>query len=380
MEEEVRAVAPSLMTPSARFDPVATRRLLHQRGIASGFFVRYGYRPFDDRFVFWHPETKLLDEKREDLFAAFHQGNIFLTSRQKAERQREGSPFFVTRALADWHLTRPGCACFPLFESATKRQTNLFDAPEQVREGIRKANLSEKAREYLAAIGFPDPDASADTADLLWMHALAVGHTPAYLSENASALWQDWPRVPLPATADVLRVSAALGRKVATLLDTEASVDGVTSGQVRMELRALAVPTRADGGGLRTSDLAVTAGWGHAGQGGVTMPARGRIVERDYTAGERAVLGQYAALLGNTTYDVYLNDVAFWRNVPSRVWAYTLGGYQVLKKWLSYREQSLLGRPLTLDEVTHFANIARRTAALLLLEPELDGLYFQGEL
>lgn len=27
-----------------------------------------------------------------------------------------------------------------------------------------------------------------------------------------------------------------------------------------------------------------------------------------------------------------------------------LGGYQVLKKWLSYREESLLGRPLTRDE------------------------------
>ena len=30
-------------------------------------------------------------------------------------------------------------------------------------------------------------------------------------------------------------------------------------------------------------DLAVTAGWGHAGQGGVTMPGKGRFVERPYT-------------------------------------------------------------------------------------------------
>jgi hypothetical protein len=31
-------------------------------------------------------------------------------------------------------------------------------------------------------------------------------------------------------------------------------------------------------------------------------------------------------------------------NVPPRVWDYTLGGYQVIKKWLNYREQSVLGR------------------------------------
>ena len=40
------------------------------------------------------------------------------------------------------------------------------------------------------------------------------------------------------------------------------------------------------------------------------------------------------------------NDTAYWRNVPASVWTYKLGGYQVLKKWLSYREQKVLGRPL----------------------------------
>ena len=35
-----------------------------------------------------------------------------------------------------------------------------------------------------------------------------------------------------------------------------------------------------------------------------------------------------------------LNESAYWRNVPEKVWDYTIGGYQVIKKWLSYREQS----------------------------------------
>jgi hypothetical protein len=54
---------------------------------------------------------------------------------------------------------------------------------------------------------------------------------------------------------------------------------------------------------------------------------------------------------------------------------YALGGYQVMKKWLSYREKALLGRALTIDEVTELAHMARRIAALLLLQPALDANY-----
>ena len=81
------------------------------------------------------------------------------------------------------------------------------------------------------------------------------------------------------------------------------------------------------------------------------------------------------ACLGERTHDVYLNDIAFWLNVPAKVWAYTLGGYQVMKKWLSYREKALLGRALTIDEVTEVTQMARRIAALLLLQPALDANY-----
>lgn len=79
--------------------------------------------------------------------------------------------------------------------------------------------------------------------------------------------------------------------------------------------------------------------------------------------------------LGKTTCDIYLNDVAFWRNVPIKVWDYTIGGYQVIKKWLSYRERDILGRGLTLDEAREVTNMARRIAAILLLVPKLNENY-----
>jgi hypothetical protein len=156
-----------------------------------------------------------------------------------------------------------------------------------------------------------------------------------------------------------------------------------------------------------TKDLALTAGWGHAGKGGVTMPGKGRFIERDYTADElegfrgsaavpaavegasrsrpqgehgqdaRATAGEdaRATMLGDRSCDVYLNDVAYWKNVPLRVWEYAIGGYQVIKKWLSYREEKLLGRPMTKDEVRWVQEMARRIAAILLMEPALDENY-----
>ena len=112
-------------------------------------------------------------------------------------------------------------------------------------------------------------------------------------------------------------------------------------------------------------DFDVTMGWGHFGSGQAVMPGKGRGVERAYTSEERDAVGDAVSNLGETTLDVYLNDRAYWRNVPASVWRYKLGGYQVLKKWLSYRERKVLGRGLLPEEVQHFAEVGRRVGAIL---------------
>ena len=223
---------------------------------------------------------------------------------------------------------------------------------------------------------------------MIWVHALVIGYSPLYLKENLQGIRQDWPRVPLPNTKQALEASAELGHQVAALLDTENQVAGVTSGTIRAELKAIAVVSRVGGGTLNpdAGDLALTTGWGHGGKGGITMPGKGRLNERAYTPTELEAIAagaealglsteQALAHLGETTFDIYLNEFACWRNVPSRVWVYTIGGYQVIKKWLSYRERALLGRALTTDEAREVMNIARRVAAILLLEPALDANY-----
>ena len=116
------------------------------------------------------------------------------------------------------------------------------------------------------------------------------------------------------------------------------------------------------------------------------MPSRGLTTTRDWTPTEREYLSALAAsqnlslnaaltLLGETCIDIHLNGISCWSAVPANVWTYTLGGYQVLKKWLSYRELPLLGRSLHPEEAAYFSQVVRRIAAILLLGPALDASY-----
>ena len=75
----------------------------------------------------------------------------------------------------------------------------------------------------------------------LFHHVLAVLHDPAYREANAGALRMEWPRIPLPGwpdgdqqgAAEDLAASAARGRELAALLDSDTPVPGVTTGALR---------------------------------------------------------------------------------------------------------------------------------------------------
>jgi hypothetical protein len=108
----------------------------------------------------------------------------------------------------------------------------------------------------------------------------------------------------------------------------------------------------------------MTVGWGYPGKDGVTMPGKGRV--ELHPASEPSA---------EPAYDLYLNEVAYWANVPRSVWEFTIGGYQVVKKWLSYREKAVLGRDLRLEEALYVTDLIRRLAALVALQPALDASY-----
>jgi predicted helicase len=367
--EEMKVISPIALKETSQFKARSTREHLQRRGFLHQNIVRYPYRPFDIRWLYWEPETKLLDRNRSDYFPHVADNNIWLSAAQHS--RREFDPPFVSRRLCAYHVIERGANFFPL-KLRVPEQGNLFiqlNTKNPILDGFQ-FNLSDAAIDYLYSIG------TLDDAESLFYHVLAILHAPMYSYENLGALRQDWARIPLPDNQGTLIASANLGRQIAALLDPETPVAGVTSGKLRPELKAIAVVSRVGTGNLDpNTDFALTAGWGYAGQNGVTMPGKGKVIDRPYTPEEQTATAQVIEQLGTATHDIYLNDIAYWKNIPDRVWDYTLGGYQVIKKWLSYREYKLLGRSLKQEEVLEVTQMARRIAAILLLEPELDANY-----
>jgi hypothetical protein len=379
--EEISRIMPGAMESSARFQPVAVRDVLTKRGFLVENVVRYQYRPMDERWLYWEPETKLLDEKRSEYFPQVFPGNVFLFTTGRT-RKHDFEPALFTTLLNDYNCMDSGARGFPLYLRRVKATLFDEDAGSEL-----TLNISEPAVSFIKEI--------SGAAEDLFYHSLSILHSGEYRTEHTGALRQGWPRVPLPADADALRRSAELGRRVAALLaydPADASTNspllrGVVASPLRAEMRVVGVVSRKGGGQLRSSEseYALAANWGHAAPNGI-MPGRGRAEERDYTEEERASVAEGAAALGlsedealrrlgEKTFDVYMNDVGYWRNVPARVWGYHIGGYQVVKKWLSYREREVLRRDLSTAEVNEVRDMARRIAALLLLEPALDENY-----
>jgi hypothetical protein len=366
--EQLVAQRTGPVNKAARFDPVTARtKLIREGGLAAGRFTQIALHPFDQRWCFHTNVRPLWNEPRPRIEAEQGAGNTFIATRTQARKSDEGFPVFATRALPGDHLLDPNTHPFP---------TVLHRDPQgggmALHGGLTHPNLSASARHYLDCLGLGSwlEPGHADAA-AVWWHALAIAYSPEWLEEHHDAILQDWPHVPLPADPEQLLKSAALGKRIADLLDPDVPVIGVTAGQIEPALRSVAVLARVGGGAAHGEDLALTARWGALDASHKVMPGPGKLEERGYSRTEQDCAAQ-AATLGEQTTDVYLNGDVFWRNVPSEVWDFTVGGFQPLKKWLSYRERTILDRALTITETGYFRDTARRLAKIRLLGPELD--------
>lgn len=382
------ALGTGLSKDAGRFNPTTTRsRLQEAETFDETRLKRYSLYPLDTRWCYYSSVRPLWNEPRPELVSQRADEESFLIVRRFAERPKEGRPAFFTSALPDYHLLRPNVTAIPLRLRtspaegiANGKQSTMY---EHLGHNGTIANLSKAARKYLASLTTANPDEDESLSRSVWYHALAILYTPLYLSEHTSAVRANWPRIPLPTTLAALQHSTQLGVTAGQLLDMDSAALGVTTGKLRKELNFLGRVS----GPQKGLSLAITAGWGHGQkEKDIVMPGRGIEKRREFTADEKNAIAEGAkelglapeevtALWGSHTLDIYLNNETFWSNVPEAVWEYAIGGYQVLKKWLSYRERQVLGRDITKDEAREFTHIVRRIAALLLLEPELDKNY-----
>jgi hypothetical protein len=181
----------------------------------------------------------------------------------------------------------------------------------------------------------------------------------------------------MPVERSDLDRSAGLGKLLAGLLNLDANVASVTSGAVADHLKIMGV--------LSATDLAVSAGWGRQDSQGRVNPGKGRVETRAYSTDETEAIRKGANALGidgeralellGPPLDIFLNAKTRWRCVPTAVWEYFIGGYQVIKKWLSYREEAIFGRALTKEEAREVTGIVRRLATIVLMTDEMNANY-----
>jgi hypothetical protein len=154
------------------------------------------------------------------------------------------------------------------------------------------------------------------------------------------------------------------------------TADATNQDLTNPQLTSIAVLSKVGGKSAGPPDLTLSASWGYRTKTGAIMPGAGTISKRQaYSSEELLSIGEGASKLLGVPIDVMLNKETNWRCVPTNVWNYRIGGYQVIKKWLSYRDESVTGRALTKDEAREVTSIVRRIAAIILLAGELDSNY-----
>ena len=95
--DEIAQRYPVIMKTARHFDARATRDTLLGRGgpIESGF-IKFAYRPFDTRWLYWEAETKLLNDKRADYKSHLLEGNAWLSAAQHLRKGAIEPQSYVT--------------------------------------------------------------------------------------------------------------------------------------------------------------------------------------------------------------------------------------------------------------------------------------------
>lgn len=324
---------PGFNVSRARYAPKTVRDRLKQDGATfkSSRIVRLLYRPFDLRWMYWETRRKLLNEARGELLPYWRsvEAQICLVAAQTPRRVTGIRPV-PSRAVGCMECVDPNARIFPLYgptmHQASDDSDRLFEAAHTSGETMVVQAWSNAATKLL---GIPAKDAG----ETIFFSLVALTNSPAWLGEQPVES-DDFATVPLPADSSKLLRASEVGRQLVDLFDGDTPVTGVTIGSIREELRTIATA--------------------------------------DNVTGTVALDGRYGVAAGRRDGDsVIWSGEHGWRNISDDVWGFTIGGFQVLPKWLSYRTRS----GLTDADREEFRMICRRIAAIRTLEAECDTIY-----
>ena len=278
------------------------------------------YRPFDTRHIYY--DGALVDFDRRAVMQHMLISNIALVGLRQS-RSGEQETFFVSTTLInkDYVSLLDTCTVFPLWLS---------------NEQSRSSNLvPSTVSAFQPALGLSALNLSAPLhAKKIFHYIYAVLHSPAYRQRYAAFLRTDFPRIPIPGSLAVFNALAALGEQL-------------------VQWHLLEHPDA----------IKIEASHAHK-KGAVAF--FGTDFELKMVAEKGKELAEPLGGVGK----VYINATSGFENVHQPIWQHTIGGYQVLHKWLDDRRKAK--RSLNQDDITHWLRIYASLAATQKLMLQVD--------
>ena len=281
------------------------------------------YRPFDKRHTYYTGKTRgfIGTPGLKTMHHLVQPTNIALCT----TRQLSSNLFrhiLVTDCLVDYDplslATRERTFVFPLYLCPTEGKMQLegnHRHPNLKPEFIEA--VSEKLGLNFVTEGRGDLEQTFGPEDI-FNYAYALFHSPTYRTRYAEFLKIDFPRLPLTSDRALFKSLAEKGADLVSLHLMESLLlnNFITKYPIA----------------------------------GSNMVAKVSYIE--------------------SSQRVYINKEQYFEGVPSEVWEFHIGGYQVCHKWLKDRK----GRTLTYDELTHYQKVIVALKETIRLMAEIDSL------
>lgn len=290
----------------------AMQELVRRVGVDEGI-APITYRPFDNRFIWYHREAIERGDARWPVMKHIAPDGLCLL----AARQSASSDFtsaFVVRGLSEMKTAEStrGSYVYPLL---------LADSSTLVTEGSATVNLA--LSRFGAEIAHKSPE------EVLHF-VYAILHSPAYRSRYSGALRIEFPRIPPECSESLAEELCRLGGEIVALHLLE-------SAELDRPIGAYVGPEDPEVGRVAWSNGTV---WLDAG-------SRRRDVSSQGTIG--------------------------FHGVPETAWKFEIGGYQVCHKWLYDRR----GRGLSAGDIEHYQRVVVALTETVRLMHEIDAVILQ---
>ena len=305
-------------SPSKRFNLREAQSDLQRVKNVDGYIRPILHRPFDNRFLFFHPSV-VWSMSRPMASLMMEKGNVALL----ATRQVTGQAFnhaFVARNMIEIKACSHdrNTQIFPLFLGTSSEKLSFASQEANVATAI----LSQFAEALGADLVEADRKKRNQKAPLeaidLFAYIYALLYCPGYRTRYFEQLRSEFPRVPVIGNQPLFERLVAFGKQLTSLHLLESPI--VNSAESRY--RGPADPT--------VSKLAHSA----------------------------------------ETVWIDLEKTAGFENVPEAVWEFRIGGYQVCEKWLKDRK----GRTLSVENITHYSKIVMSITETIRLMAEIDAV------